>query len=107
MHRESRAFTRLAGLRRTRTSHNWDLCITLLCGSTVFSITDVRIAPPKVAGGKAEDTAILAAITSRLFLLFILALLVTTAHTWGTQGHQVIASVAQHTTTKQILVISP
>lgn len=76
-------------------------------GSTVFSIADVRIAPPKVAGGQAEDTAILAAMTSRVFLLFILALLATTAHAWGTQGHQVIARLAQHTTTKQILVISP
>ena len=34
-------------------------------------------------------------MTLRLFLFPVLALLASTAHAWGTQGHQVIANIAQ------------
>jgi len=63
----------------------------------VYSFLHCRLSdcPAKVAPGQAEDIAILAAMTLRLFLLCILALLTSTAHAWGTQGNQVIASLAQ------------
>ena len=51
--------------------------------------------PAKVAPCQAEDTAILDAMTLRLFLLSSLALLTSAAHAWGTQGHQVSANLAQ------------
>jgi hypothetical protein len=49
----------------------------------------------ELAGDQAEDTAILDAMSLRLFIFCILSLLATTAHAWGTQGHQVIANLAQ------------
>jgi hypothetical protein len=39
---------------------------------------------------------IFASIVMRHLIPLIVALLATTAHAWGTQGHQVIASRAQH-----------
>jgi hypothetical protein len=43
----------------------------------------------------APDTAILATMTVRSFLALVLILAASTAHAWGTQGHQVVASLAR------------